>query len=365
MKITIIGNNAQNMAISDGGRIKIRLFADLLSKENCDVNIIELEGWNRHPFSLIRKIQKSIKNKERIIIMAGPKGCRKIIPLVSHFNKKGKAKIVFCPLGIGALDYVIKDMKPAEAQAFLSGELEIKKSDAKMGNMLSKFEYVVVQNKILFERYKSFYKLDNVVVLENFRNVEITDKEYSTNKKELSIIYSSRVKGYKGILDLMKAVQELNRDSEYSFQLDIYGENQLSDLENELFNKFLESESLNYCGIIDSKEMIRTLKQYDVFCLPTKYYGEGTSGSLIEAMLSGTPVLVSNYSQASEIITNNLTGFIYEFDCIQDLKNKLLYLAANKIVLKEIGKNAQKEAIKYTYLGNKNNFLKIMIGDNK
>ena len=86
--ITFIANNANNGLVSDGGRIKIRLYKDLLIKEGYKVNIIELDGWKKRVFNIIFQIKKAIKNRDRIVIMAGPKGCRKIIPLLNFLNKK-------------------------------------------------------------------------------------------------------------------------------------------------------------------------------------------------------------------------------------------------------------------------------------
>ena len=85
--ISIIGNNASNKDISDGGRLKIRLYSKLLLKCGYQTNIIDLNRWPIHIFSLLIKIKKSIKNNTNILIMAGPKGCRIIIPLVNFLNE--------------------------------------------------------------------------------------------------------------------------------------------------------------------------------------------------------------------------------------------------------------------------------------
>ena len=41
-KVYIIGNNASNESVSDGGRIKIRLYSELIKKCSGQVEIIDL-----------------------------------------------------------------------------------------------------------------------------------------------------------------------------------------------------------------------------------------------------------------------------------------------------------------------------------
>lgn len=360
-RITIIGNNANNSSISDGGRIKIRLFKTLLERENYRVNIIELDGWKRHIFRLIVNIYNSIVDQEPIVIMAGPKGSRFIIPIVNFFNRNKKTRVVFCALGIGTLDAVIKKMSQEDAQAFLKQE-KSNFDDKKMEKNLKKLDCVILENKTLNNKYQAFYHLSNTFVLNNFRDIEISPKIYDKSNNCLSVVYFSRVKNNKGVFDLINDINDINSKGEIRITLDIYGDNQLSEEENAAFSLSL-NKYVNYKGVIDASCAISTLKKYDLFCLPTKYYGEGTSGALIEAMISGLPPLVSNYSQARDLVSDKETGFIYAFNSANDLKNKLLYIATNKGLLENIGKNAQIFASQYTYSFNRERFIYLLTGD--
>ncbi len=360
--INIIGNNANSGYITDGGRIKIRLFKTLLEREGFFVNIIELDGWKQHIFKIIRLIKVAISKKECIVIMAGPKGCRFINRIVYFLNRKHKSRVVFCPLGIGTLDYLIKDMTPEKAQLFLSSpnnDFGIK--DKKMRNCLNGFDCVVVQNEILKEKYVNFYKIKKVFVLENFRDIELIPRDYYLHE-EFRVIYLSRIKKNKGIFDLIDAVKYLNMTNNCDIRLDIYGELQLSEDEENYFKNCID-ESITYKGTIGFDESIETIRKYDLFCLPTKYYGEGTSGALIEAMIAGTPPLVSNYSQAKNIVTDQETGFIFDFNSFEKLKEKLLFILSNRTLIEQCGKNAQNYAKKYTYSWNRKTFIELLTGD--
>lgn len=360
-KVTIIGNNNNDKLITDGGRIKIRLYASLLKKSDLLSEIIDLFHWYFKPFKLIWKIKKAVKRGDTILIMAGPKGCRTIIPLVNKYNKKGLSRTVFCPLGIGTLDKVVEKLKPTDVTKFLNREDYFGLSDEKMGKELKKLDLVIPQNLVLTEVYKDFYKMDNVRLLSNFRDVEIEKKEYSKTD-DLHIMYASRICQNKGIFDLLEVVSNLNKEGKTNISLDVFGDNQLEKDELELFNSFL-SENIKYLGEIHQSEMIGKIKEHDVFCLPTKYHGEGTPGVLIESFIAGTPVLISSYSQANLLVKKDVTGFIYEIGNKDELKKAILRLLENKDLLEKAGIAAQEDSKKYLFSENKSTFIECITGE--
>lgn len=358
-KVCIIGNNASGKPISDGGRIKIRLYKDLLLKNGIDAYIIDLDNWKRHILSVLLKIKRAIKSKHTILIMAGPSGSRKIIPMANRINKKIKTRVVFCPLGIGTLEKVINHLTNAEAIEFLNNENYYGIDDTYMAKELKQLNLVLAQNELISNCYKIFYGLKNVVALNNFRDVVPTRKEYII-KEKMHLVYVGRICKEKGIFDLVSAVNRAN-EMNCRISLDIFGDLQLKENEQRLFDSLL-SNNIKYIGVLNAKDSISTIKRYDMFVLPTKYIGEGTSGSLIEAFLSGTPALISSYSQAKLLISDGSDGFIYKINDQEDLLNKLLFIYNHRDKLENVGLSAQKKSIIYTFEYNKKNFLNFIVG---
>lgn len=360
MKICIIGNNAHGKQLTDGGRIKTRMYANKLVEEGCDVSFIDLDGWKKHIISTLHKMKKAIKQFDRIIIMAGPNGCRKIIPIVNFFNRKEQKPIVFCPLGIGTLDFILKNKSPNEVNDFLSCKSFLNIKDKKMGGQLKKLATIVLQNQIIKTVYETFYGLTNCVVLENFRDANIVS-DHAENEN-LKLIYISRINSSKGILDLMDAVNSLNFEG-YNIDLDIFGEIQL--LNNDLvkFNNFIKASSSHilYKGLLKNEDVVKTINKYELFCFPTKYHGEGTPGVLIESFFAGTPCLISSYSQAELFVNDSVDGFIFKINDKEDLKNKLKFIY-EKNNLAEIRNNVIKKAQKYTYEYNRDSFINSFMG---
>lgn len=359
-RITIIGNNAHGNEVHDGGRLKIRLYATVLKENGYDVNIIDLDGWKFRFLRVLKQIKEATKRGDTILIMAGPKGCRMMIPLINKRNKEKLSRVIFCPLGIGTIDSVIKSLPMDKVDKFINGEDFFGKQDLKMREELLKLDVVIPQNESLYKLYKKFYKIENVKLIPNFRNTKLVPKEYKTSNG-LSVVFAARVCENKGIFDLLNAVSNLQKDG-YDISLDIFGEMQLDKKELESFNTYL-SKTIKYCGVISSKDAIETIAKYDLFCLPTKYYGEGTSGSLIESFISGTPALVSSYSQANLLIQNDVTGFIYEIGNIESLQSNLIRLYKDKTLLNKVGLKAQEESKKFLFEYKKKDFFKVIDGE--
>lgn len=80
------------------------------------------------------------------------------------------------------------------------------------------------------------------------------------------------------------------------------------------------------------------LTQFDVFVLPSKI--EGFSVVLLEAGAAGVPCLAFNVGGNSEIIKNNLTGYIIENDNISEMADKIQFLYDNPEILKEFSNNS-------------------------
>lgn len=369
MKITIIGNGSKGTntsSLADGGRIKVALYFEILKREGHDASLIDLDGWNKRPFCIINKIRKSVKRSDVILIMGGPSGSRLLIPLVNHFNRKENKRTVFCPLGIGTLDKLLKNKNENEVNNFIYHNDYQNISDKRMGKNLKKLSLIIPQNEILTNTYINFYGLDNCAVVANFRVVDENTlflKPYDLKDgAPLKLIFVSRIKEDKGILDLVETIEEMNKENEQPlFSLDIYGEMYLS-LEKEKYIRSLEDAHIFYRGIIGREKVIEKLQQNFMSVLPTKYYGEGTPGFLIESLIAGVPVLVSSFSQSSLLIEDNVNGIIFELGSKDDLKAKLREAYANKDKILEMRKNAFNSGQKFLYSENKDIFLKAVLG---
>ncbi len=70
------------------------------------------------------------------------------------------------------------------------------------------------------------------------------------------------------------------------------------------------------------------IHNYDCFVFPS--YSEGFSGSVIESMLAGLPVLASDISVNKEAITHLKTGYLFEKGSVESITDALLWFNDNR-----------------------------------
>lgn len=354
--ILLIGNSRGKVNVSDGGSIKVNLYKSCLEECGNNVILIDLYKWKRRFVRILFGLIKNIKKSDVILIMGGPKGSRLIIPIVARLNKKYRKRTVYCPLGTGTIENATKSLDKQQLIDFVNCANFFNICDLKMGKWLSQLSSVIPQNKTLSKLYREFYGLNNVETLQNFRDVEIKRRDFKSHTP-FKMIFLSRVASEKGVIMLMEAVSEIG-----DISLDIYGQMQLNKQDHQYFDKLIRhNANIAYKGISDFQNSISLLSEYDLFCLPTMYKGEGTSGAFIESLIAGTPVLLSSYSQARELVDDNINGFIFEIGNKNDLIKRIKEIKKTDLTI--ISANSQKSAEKYTFSFNKDRFIRVILGD--
>lgn len=362
-KILIVGKlKSKSGFAADGGRLKVSLYLKKLNDEGHMANLLELYHWFFHPLRIIYRLKKGFKSNDIILIMGGPKGCRPLIKLSNHFNKKFKKRVGFCPLGIGTLDHLLKNKNEKIKRDFMLCKDFHGIADDKMSLELKKLDFIMPQNEIILKAYQKFYSLyNNLFLVQNFRDVEHFYHPCNKSVKNIKLLFVSRITIDKGIIDLLEVIKTINKDC-CLFSLDICGQMQLDSENQRYFYSFLD-ENIRYLGALPNQEIRERYGDYSFLVFPTKYYGEGTPGVVIESLIYGLPVLISDYSQATLLISEGYNGMIYEFDSKQNLYEKLMYISNNKESIKKMSRNAFESGEKYLYKNNREMFLKAIIGE--
>lgn len=141
----------------------------------------------------------------------------------------------------------------------------------------------------------------------------------------LKIVYLSRISRSKNLHLILDVLNNIS----YNVSIDIYG---FVEDEDYFSNIILKSEKLpknirfNYLGSVDKNKVNEVLPKYDLFMLMSD--GENYGHAIVESLLAGVPVLISNntpWVKLSEL------GLGWEFslqdlkafeNCINDLCNK-------------------------------------------
>ena len=86
-------------------------------------------------------------------------------------------------------------------------------------------------------------------------------------------------------------------------------------------------------------ELIKKYSNANLFILASK--SEGLGRVVIEAQATACPVLVSSNTGAVDLIIDNETGYIFENDNLNDLKDKIKNIIDNQLYSVQVGLNGK------------------------
>lgn len=191
--------------------------------------------------------------------------------------------------------------------------------------------------------------LKNVMVLPNCKKLDIeTNAENTVSYPPLKLCTFSRINRMKGIGDAVTVVDEINKElGDVKVTLDIYG--RVDDGEHEWFEGLQDHlpQGISYKGTIEYDKSVSTLRNYHALLFPTKYFTEGIPGTIIDAYAAGLPVIASKWESCGDVVENQITGFVYEFENNQALKNTIIDILENPNKLFAMKNECLKTAIEY------------------
>ena len=170
-------------------------------------------------------------------------------------------------------------------------------------------------------------------VLVNFASPDFKPEYKLNSDKELKIVAVGNLKEVKNHLMAVKTLSEL---TEYPISLDIYGEGKLKDSLQALIDETKANVTLMGAKQISSQ----LLSQYDVFLMTSQY--EGMPISLLEAMSTGLPSILTDLPMLHETAENAAVYFNY--DSIPELKEIILGFFHDKKSLERLSSNALQRA---------------------
>lgn len=201
--------------------------------------------------------------------------------------------------------------------------------------MLSRINGIHAETKRLKNELEDYYGFNNVDIFPNFRFFEFNPKPSESNK--LRIVFMARVikqNGLDWIFDLADYISEHNLQDKYS--ITFFGPE--ADEEKEYFeSNVTKYEFVEYRGTLQPEDIHETLSNYDVMLLPTHFYTEGLPGSIVDAYISGIPVIVTEWKHSHEFVDDGKSGFIVPFENgKQQLIDRVISLEKDRILLRNM-----------------------------
>ena len=180
----------------------------------------------------------------------------------------------------------------------------------------------------LFVRFPAWINIDN------YLNVDIK-RSYSDVFKIIFVGSVTERKNPKIIIESLEAIDN-------NISLEIIGQTPnlkyLKEL-SKLISSSKHSDSIIMTPFINSEELIEKYSSANLFILPSK--SEGLGRVVIEAQATACPVLVSSGTGIVDLIIESETGYIFDNNDPEDLKEKIQKIIENYDVAIQTGLNSR------------------------
>lgn len=276
------------------------------------------------------KLVGKIASSHQIIFSLNRNGRLYIIPIFWFFSLFSKIKAVLYVVG-GSFDLQLR-----EYMSGLHRRIFVK--------MLNRLDGVFAESVALKKGLEAA-GLNNVELVYNPRRDD-GSRWILDNSKRNKCVFVSRVTETKGILVLMQAIIELNKEGE-DISLDIYGpvDSDYKDELSEMTQKALGK--ITYKGIVEPNVVQALLSSYHFLALPTFHPGEGLPGILVEAGMAGIPIVISRFNALPEYFTHNESAVFVEAQSVEGLKAEIRRLTKDDRLAQKLSEGIQKVAVPF------------------
>ena len=238
------------------------------------------------------------------------------------------------------------------------------------GHMIGVSEFVTREYMKVCNVPVKPHVLKNAIDIKKFNKpVSEDEKNKVRNRLGLSeddfvILFVGRIMEIKGVMELMKAVTELN---DQHIKLMIMGSANsgkwaYSSYERKV-KKYadIHKKQIIFTGYVDNSEVYQYTSVADIQCLPT-LIAEAAPLVVLEAMAEGLPLVVTRSGGVVEYLDQDVALIIEQENVIQNLKESILYMKDHPEIRKQMSENAKKRSIQYDEPIYYQNFVKV-IGD--
>lgn len=176
--------------------------------------------------------------------------------------------------------------------------------------------------------------LNEIKSIEKLFNEDIR-KKYSISREDIIILFVGRLIVEKGVLELIKAVNEVNKNN--NIYLFIAGSGELEKQVSKMTNR-----NIIFLNNIEHKEVLNLMRQSNIFCLPS-IAAEGMPTVVLEAIASKCFVITSNKGGSKEIIQDRSYGSILNDNSWRGIYKELINVINQRDYMLEAANNSYKE----------------------
>jgi len=195
-------------------------------------------------------------------------------------------------------------------------------------------KYAIEKLKVSENKIRVVYNGIDVDEFFNVRRIE--------NKELWTIGMVGRFSILKGHFYFIEAIEKLVSNGIKNIKGLIYGSGSFR-FKKKIENLMKKRNMVDYIEIIEGKNSKEIMREIDILVVPS-IIPEGFGRVIVEGMVSGVPVIATNIGATSEIIEDNITGFLVEPKNSFQISEKIKKIISDIGLYKKISINAQKYA---------------------
>ncbi len=161
-----------------------------------------------------------------------------------------------------------------------------------------------------------------------------------------TVLYLGRIKKYKSIQHLILAFNQVKKTIPNAKLIIVGAGDYLEDLKKMTTTLEL-NDSVKFTGFVSKEEKLMHLRRSHVAVLPSLKEGWGLTN--IEANSAGTTVVAANSPGLRDSVIDEVSGLLYEFGDIDQLKDKLLKILLDDPYRKKLEEGALEWAAKFNW----------------
>ena len=166
---------------------------------------------------------------------------------------------------------------------------------------------------------------------------------------DLKVLTVARLVERKRVQDAIKALEGLEAE------LVVVGEGPERDRLERLAEEIGVREKVDFKGYVEHSDIADTYASADVFLLPSM--NEGMSNTVLEAMASGLPIIVTDTGGTEELVKGN--GFVVDKESPEQIKEAVRRYSGNRELLEAEGESSRKIAEDMSWENVVNRYFKI------
>lgn len=164
----------------------------------------------------------------------------------------------------------------------------------------------------------------------------------------LNILFVGRLSEEKGCIYLLQALDMLKR-SRYDFKAMIVGEGPLSTTLQQFTKENSLDNYVTFAGWVDSTAVVDFYRKSDVFVGPSIIAESGWQEALglvfVESLAMGVPVITTSTGGISDVVTDNINGFLIPQKCPTAIFEKLQLMHEQPELVKRMSEAARQKVV--------------------